>query len=378
MSPVPQKLLLFLLSIAALLKQTTAASPSNQVLTCYAPLAIPTPNQIDANLCTHLLIIGGTYIDYDGLIVFPPSETIQQYVQLKKQNENLKILVTLTPNNERMSQIVLSDALMNQLANTVAYYLTGNSLDGFDIDWEFPAWSQDAKKTDKKGLSTLLKWIRNRFDQVSHTRLLLTLTVGAPYTIVRKGYDVTAINRYVDYLQIMTYDFHDFSRLEPITGFNAPLYPANYEFLILRKMNSDYSLKYWLNRGLNKNITVFGIPTYGKGFRLLTKYLHYPYAPAIGFSDLGSTPDYPTVCNLTQNGFNYVWNANAATPYWYKDYNWLAAEDERSVRAKTDYVKSQGIAGAMVFGLHTDDFAGVCGKGAFPLVKAINDELYNV
>ena len=46
---------------------------------------------------------------------------------------------------------------MKQMANTLAIYLTRNNLDGFDIDWEFPVWSIDAKKTDKKGLTTLLK-----------------------------------------------------------------------------------------------------------------------------------------------------------------------------------------------------------------------------
>lgn len=46
---------------------------------------------------------------------------------------------------------------MEQMANTLAIYLTRNNLDGIDFDWEFPVWSIDAKKTDKKGLSTLLK-----------------------------------------------------------------------------------------------------------------------------------------------------------------------------------------------------------------------------
>lgn len=43
------------------------------------------------------------------------------------------------------------------MANTLTDYITTNELDGFDIDWEFPVWSSDAKKTDKKGLATLLK-----------------------------------------------------------------------------------------------------------------------------------------------------------------------------------------------------------------------------
>lgn len=44
--------------------------------------------------------------------------------------------------------------------------------------------------------------------------------------------------RYLDYVQIMNYDFHMYSKLEPCTGFNAPLFSKQYEFGILSKMNS--------------------------------------------------------------------------------------------------------------------------------------------
>lgn len=46
---------------------------------------------------------------------------------------------------------------MNEMGDNLVSFMLENNLDGFDIDWEFPVWSIDAKKTDKKGLSKLLK-----------------------------------------------------------------------------------------------------------------------------------------------------------------------------------------------------------------------------
>lgn len=51
-------------------------------------------------------------------------------------------------------------------------------------------------------------------------------------------------------------------------------------------------MRYLLKSGLHKNITVFGIPTYGRGYRLMFKHLHFPYAPATGPSKLGITIVY--------------------------------------------------------------------------------------
>jgi GH18 family chitinase len=40
---------------------------------------------------------------------------------------------------------------MERLASTVVDYLLANQLDGFDVDWEFPALA------DRNGLAALLK-----------------------------------------------------------------------------------------------------------------------------------------------------------------------------------------------------------------------------
>uniref|UniRef100_A0A914DZX3 GH18 domain-containing protein n=1 Tax=Acrobeloides nanus TaxID=290746 RepID=A0A914DZX3_9BILA len=345
-------------------------------LSCYSVPYDPDVSKIDANLCTHILVIGVCDLDDGGLIVLPQSELIQKYNRLKAQNPSLKVLITLIPSNHRvMSKLVLNDKLINEFINTLTLYLVANNLDGFDIDWEFPVWSRHAKKTDKKGFAVLLQKLRQRFDEEKRP-LLLTLAVSAPYSITRLGYDVDALNRYVDYVQVMNYDFHDFRKLEPVVGFNAPLRAEPYEFGVLAKMNSDYSTRYWLKIGLNRTKLIFGIPTYGRGFRLLSKHLHFPYAPAIGPSSLGDSVKYFEACNLTQSDdYHYVWNKAAASPYLYKDHQWITIEDIRSVTVKTAYAKEMGLGGVMVFAFHADDYHGICGEERFPLIRAIKREL---
>ena len=46
---------------------------------------------------------------------------------------------------------------MMRYANESSTYLRKMGLDGLDLDWEFPSWSWDAKKTDKFRFGELLK-----------------------------------------------------------------------------------------------------------------------------------------------------------------------------------------------------------------------------
>jgi GH18 family chitinase len=52
-------------------------------------------------------------------------------------------------------------------------------------------------------------------------------------------------------------------------------------------------------------------------------------------------------------------------------------ENERSVTEKTVFARSLQIAGVMVFGLHTEDRTGSCGRGKYPLINAIKSVLFN-
>jgi len=204
------------------------------------------------------------------------------------------------------------------------------------------------------------------------------VTVAAPYTIVDKAYDVTMINSLADYVQIMNYDFHAYTKWQPFTGLNAPLRAQPYEISILGRMNSDYSTRYWIDSGVNISKLIFGIPTYGRGYTLLTHELHNLYAPATGISSYGDSIGYQTICPLlNRSDVTYVYNVDAESPFIYFGNEWIGLEDKRSMIAKTQYAKSLGLAGVMVFALHCDDPNAECAHGRYPLTNAIKNELYN-
>ncbi|KAI6188824.1 hypothetical protein M3Y98_00396100 [Aphelenchoides besseyi] len=328
-------------------------SANAYIMTCYAKSGNPKPEKIDPNLCTHLIIINNCTINEAG-IQFPAEDMMHRYNKLKRKNPALQILISLTPANVYMSEIATDQTKINGLSAVVRDYLIANKLDGFDIDWEFPK-------------------LREDFDTSGH-RLLLTVAVCAMYNIVEKAYDANALNKYTDMVQIMNYDFHLYSRWHPFTGFNAPLHASPYEILLLGRINSEYATRYWLSLGITPSKLVFGIPVYGIGFELLSKHMHFPYAPVTGYAHNGGVIPYRRACGyLNSTNYHYYWDKYAASPYLVEGTSWLGIEDSRSVSEKAKFAKSMGIGGVMVFALDSDDHAGRCGQGKFPLTKAIRD-----
>lgn len=227
----------------------SGASGANKILTCYTTPTTPSVQQIDPFLCTHLILIGDCWLDEDARTIrFPSARVITELVALKNSNPDLKIIVTFSPANRLISQMVLNRTSMEFAASQVARYLTKYDLDGFDFDWEFPSWSKDSLPSDRFGFTVLLKIFRKKFNRHhfraqsltmnDDRRLLLFVTVAAPYDIVKTSYKVDVLNKVADYVQVMNYDFHVWSSHFPLTGFNAPLQAQSWEWGVSSTMNS--------------------------------------------------------------------------------------------------------------------------------------------
>jgi len=75
-------------------------------------------------------------------------------------------------------------------------------LDGFDVDWEFPAWI-GADEREKIHFVQLLQELRKEFDR-SGQNLILTVAVAAPQAIVDQSYSVPEMAEYVSQKNLTT------------------------------------------------------------------------------------------------------------------------------------------------------------------------------
>lgn len=60
------------------------------------------------------------------------------------------------------------------------------SLDGIDLDWEFPAWPPRENAYEKSQFIELLEEMRAAFGN----KYLISVAVAAPLTIINRAYDV--------------------------------------------------------------------------------------------------------------------------------------------------------------------------------------------
>lgn len=173
-------------------------------------------------------------------------------------------------------------------------------------------------------------------------------------------------------------------------GLNAPLFKRHNENSMLALLNINASVNYYVSQGLDKRKIVIGLPTYGHTFRLVNAFNTQIGSPAedYGRAGNGGFVSYAELCWFKQNNFflTSVFDVESCSPYLYTGTEWISYEDERSIECKTNFIKSNGFGGAMLFSLNTDDFMSYCktdnGKSnnednTFPLARKMYSILFD-
>ena len=346
---------------------------------------------VDGSLCTHLIYsFAGldtskwaiktldAWLDLEdnyGLGGF------KKATDLKIKYPHLKVMIAIGGWNEgstKYSQMAGDEGKRAKFVNSTVEFLTKHNFDGLDLDWEYPA-KRGGSAKDKKSFIQLVKDLKSAF---AVNKFLLTAAIGAGKATIDISYDVPAMYKYLDYVNVMCYDYH--GKWDKKTGHNAPLRPRPDETGQNIFLNLEYSIDYLIKKGAKPEKTILGVPLYGRSFLLANPAKNRMGDPAKSTSFAGPFTreqgflGYNEICKeLTAPGSNWtiVWEKCHQAPYMFRGDRWVSYDNERSVRLKADLAFEKKLGGVMVWSIETDDFTGACDGTKYPLLKSLNNAL---
>ncbi len=329
-----------------------------------------------------------------------PSDTIKwddklagnfrEFVAYKKKYPNTKLFISLGgwTWSKWFSKASATDALRKQLVSScIDIYIKGNLptldgrggpgsapnlFDGIDIDWEFPGVIGQPYNTvsaaDKQNFTLLLAEFRKQLDElaaVNKKEYLLTVAIGVGKDKIEMT-EPQAYSKYLNWINMMSYDFNGGWAAQGPTDFQSHLYPdtasANYwdpkdpsKRSLTSYYNVDDAVNLLINAGVNPKKLVVGIPFYGRGWTGVTNANNGLYQKATGAARgtyEAGIEDYKVLKNAPGNVFVHPvtkqsWKFDGST-FWSYD-------TPEVIQTKIDYAKAKGLGGMFSWSLDGDD-----------------------
>jgi chitinase len=307
-----------------------------------------------------------------------------QLRKLKQMHPGLKVQISLGgwTWSKNFSDAALTPASRQQLVEScIDLYLRGDLpiqggdpaggpgsafgvFDGIDLDWEWPASEGHPDNTvrpqDRENFTALVQEFRNQldaFEAETGREYSLTAFVPADPRKIQAGFEVSQLMPNFDFVTVQGYDLH--GAWENTTNhqanlFSAPGDPSPVTFSV------DTAIQEYLNRGAPADKLVVGVPYYGRGW---TGVSAGPNGDGLFQSSSGAAPgtweagydDYKVVKNKsgtrhrdTSTGALWLYDGNE---FWTYD-------DPVLLQQKMNYVKNNGLGGAMMWSLDGDDTQG--------------------
>lgn len=284
---------------------------------------------LDANLYTHLIYAALEFNDNcDGIVINNP-EKLQELVDLKKENPDLKVLVCVGGSKrEGFSEMTGDKKKRKGFIKDLKHLVDSLQLDGVDLDWEFPT-------TEAGGHTATPKDDRNYVTFVKDLRKALGKKKWISYYSNNSGMfiDHKKMDPYVSYVHVSGYNL-----AVPKDGerglHQSPLYPSKKlgGWCIIRSVEKHIDL------GVAQEKIIIGIPFYERGKSPFPTYAECPQF------------------DRYTDGLTLEWDNDAQAPYYADKSGDLVAgfDDERSIEAKFDFIRANGLAGVFVWNYDGD------------------------
>lgn len=306
----------------------------------------------------------------NGSVSFQNTSYLDEVKELK--NHNVRILgcvngvgtATATAFKTITADATLRKTFINNLMNLVEQY----NLDGLDLDWEAVSSSLTPIASQYNLLCEELRAEMTRRQDEGGSPYLLTMAVPASsYGTSTDRFDFKTLNKYVDYINIMSYDLNNPDK----TTHLSPLYSSS------KDNGYGFGAVYGVNRisslGFDKNKLIIGCAGYGKAYSVsggsgtypalgltgtLTKISGYDGSFASG-TVYGSVIDQLIKSGRYQEYTEMSSSGQVVGSYLYSatDKIFITYDSRITVMAKYEYAASNGVG--MMCWAYTEDTADI-------------------
>lgn len=366
---------LFFFTLFALATFSASAAPPiicGYIVAENAPIQ---PGQIDPHSMTRInYAFAGLSA---GKVVLPNTNdaaNLALLTALRKQNPALQILLSVGGwgGSGGFSDATLTSNSRARFVDSAVAIVKQYSLDGLDIDWEYPGLAGAGNKfraEDKQNFTLLLRALRARLDReggVAHRRLYLTIAGGASSEFLEHT-QMAEVARVVDDVNLMSYDYYE-PGSEKTTGHHAALFTSPQD---PEKQSANDSVRDFEAGGVPASKLILGVPFYGHAWSGVPSAHHGLFQPG----QPAAHRDAPYQIIATQmlgNGFTRYWDETSKAPWLYNEaqHMFISYEDPESLAVKCAYVQTHQLAGIM-FWSYNDDNNG-------ELLKALDSGLRGV
>ena len=298
---------------------------------------------VDPTVVTHINYAFGTVKPtFDGVNIQRP-EYLQQIVQLKEQNPDLRVLLSIGGwGAGGFSEMASNDTLRAAFVRDCRQIVRDFRLDGIDLDWEYPGSSASGIASAPEDVDNFTRLMGELREALGKKKLLTFASAASAQHV-----DFPAVMPYVDFVNLMCYDMG-----RPSYGMHhSALYPSP-----RARWSIDQSVVAHREAGVPDQKIVVGVPFYAHANTRL------------GYSDFVSYTQATTIFP----GARYVVDTVAGVPYVEDSTGQMLCvyDDPRSLRLKCRYVQQNGLRGVMYWEYASDDQQGSLRRAVYDAMRS--------
>ena len=281
----------------------------------------------DPTYITHInYAFGRVNNDFNGITINNESR-LMSITDLKKQKPSLKVLLSIGGwGSGRFSEMAADKTNRLAFAADCQRVVKEFNLDGIDMDWEYPSSSASGISATPEDIDNFTLLMRDIREAIGKDKLLtFASAANAKYV------DFKAVNPYIDFVNIMTYDIA-----------HPPYHQAGlYRSEFTRGQSCEESVLLHVEAGIPIHKLTLGIPFYGHGCCGIDRDVVY--------KDIVTNPEFSI--------YTQKWDDIAKAPYWVDAEGKfvLTYDDARSIAEKCKFIHEKGMLGAMYWQYDQDD-----------------------